>query len=60
MLAARQEWGKCGECLGQQGRGGCGEHGQRLILSFGESVQNENCSIFDVKNNNIFKIYYFP
>ena len=23
------------------------EHGQGLILSFGESFQNENCSIFD-------------
>ena len=35
MLAACQERGKCGECLGQQGRGGRGEHGQGLILSFG-------------------------
>ena len=33
--------------LGHQERGRRGEHGQGLILSFGESVQNENCSIFD-------------
>ena len=42
MLATGQEYGKRGE-----GRGRRSEHGHGLILSFGESVQNKNCSILD-------------
>ena len=33
--------------LGHQECGRRGEHGQGLILSLGESVQNRNCPIFD-------------